>query len=263
MPVLFIGFIIGLIVSAFVSVATAVVSVLAVVVPIFIQVFGVIKSVALSIASNAGRFFRFIVDSSRAVFDRVLMPIVDAARRYYDKFTAFLRRVFDPIIKIFDRIQDVLNKIWDKIIAPILSAIDKVRLVLKLLGALGVPFAKKLEELLQRIQREIFNRFKQVQNWVNTATFWLDWLLDPRGWIKSTPFLHTIFRYGGNVMNIITKFADRRGLSREILDQARRDHPPQGIEVTIERVKSGAIRESWPVQSAAARFRSGQSGRLV
>ena len=263
MPVLFIGFIIGLIVSAFVAVGSAIVSVLAVVVPIFVQVFGVIKFVVLQIATNAGRFFRFIVGAVRTLYERVLVPIADAARRYYDKFKAFLQRVFDPIIKIFEEVQRILNKIWDKIIAPILSALDKVRAVLKLLAVLGVPFAERLERILQRIQREIFTRFQQIQQWVNTATFWLDLLLDPRGWIRSTPFLYTVFRYAGNIVNIVTKLADRSGFHRETLTQARRENPPKGVDVTVERVKTGEIRNSAAVQSAAARFRSGQSGRLA
>lgn len=263
MPVLFIGFVIGLVVSAFVSVASAVVSVLSVVVPIFIQVFGVIRRVVVTIASSAGDFFRSIVTATRTLYDRVLAPIVDAARSYYDRFQKFLRRTFDPIIKIFDKVQETMTWIWDRVIGPIVDTIDKLRAALRLLAKLGVPFAAKIEEILQAIQRTIIERFRQVQSWINRATFWLDILLDPRGWIKSTPFLYTVFRYAGNIMNLVTKFADSDGFSRESVKLARERNIPKDVAVVIERVKAGEVRSSFAVQNAAARFRSGQSGRTA
>lgn len=263
MPVFFLGALIGLIVSVFVSVGSAIVSVLAVVVPIFVQVFSVIKSVVAQIASGAGRFFRFIADAARSLYADVLKPIVDAARTYYARVKQFLQSVFGPIIEIFESIQRFLNKVWTDVIAPILDALDKARMALRLLARLGVPFVAKIEEVLQRIQSEIFKRFQQVQGWLNTVTFWLDILLDPRGWIRATPFLYTVFRFGGNIVNVITKLADLSGLNRGIVERERAENPTLSVNVIVERVKSGAIRESDAVQTAAARFRSGQSGRVA
>lgn len=263
MPVLFLGFLVGLIVSAFVSVASAVGSVLAVVVPIFVQVFGVVRRAVVDIAVGSGRFFRSIVDATRALYNNVLAPIVDAAQRHYNRFKAFLTRTFDPIIKIFDKVQDVMTWIWDRVIEPILDTIDKVRAALRLLGKLGVPFVDKIEAVLQQIQRTIIERFRQVQNWVNRATFWLDILLDPRGWIKSTPFLYTVWRYGGNILNIVTKFADRDGFARASVELERERNIPKDVVVLIDRFKAGDIRDGAAVQSAAARFRSRVSGRVA
>lgn len=263
MPVLFIGAIIGIIVSAFVSVASSVVSVLSIVVPIFVQVFGVIRSVVTVLGRNAGTFFRWIARGARSLLNDVIIPAIDSLQAYYDRFKAWLRVTFDPIIRIFDAVQRVMNKIWDKVIGPILDIFDKVRAALRLLAKLGVPFAAKLEGILRKISQTIFERFRQVQTWINTATFWLDILLDPRGFIRSTPFLFSIFRFSGNIVNLITKFADISGFHRERIVQVKAENPTAGVDVVSERFKSGEIGKTFGVQNVAARFRSGTSGRVA
>lgn len=263
MPVFFFGALIGLIATVFFRVADVVLRVVRAIIPIVDKVFGVIKTVVVRVGQNAGRFFRFIARSARALYRDILVPLTDALKRFIDKIEAFLRRVFDPIIKIFDRIREVLNKIWDKIIRPVLDAIDKIRVALRLLAKLGVPFVAAIEKVLQAIQREIFERFVQVQNWVNQATFWLDLLLDPRGWIKSTPFLYTIYRYAGNVLNIVTKLADLDGRNVESIRQHIEENRATGLSPIVVRVKSGEIRKSFAVQNAAARFRSRSTGKVL
>lgn len=263
MAPLFFGALIGIIVGVFVRVGTAIITVMKIVGPIFLRVFNVVKDVVVSLGKGAGRFFRFIADAARGIYNNVLKPIVDGARTFYNRFKDFLLKVFDPIIQIFDRIQAALTWVWTKIISPILAGIDEIRRALRLLAAIGVPFAARLEDVLARIQREIFERFRQIQNWVNTATFWLDILLDPGGWIKSTPFLYTVFRFGGNMVNVITKLADLTGLNTARVEAHRADNPAVGVDTVAGRVRSGEIRESAAVQVAAARFRSGQSGSLA
>lgn len=263
MPVLFLGALFGLIGSIFVNVGSAIIKVVRAVMPIVSRVFDALKFVVSRIGQNAGRFFRFIAGAARAVYDNVLVPIGRSLVRWYKRFTDFLRRVFGPIIEIFDRIRSILNEIWVNIIAPILEVIEKVRAVFRILAQLGVPFAKEIERILQQIQREIFNRFRQVQSWVNTATFWLDLLLDPRGWIRATPFLYTIYRWSGNVLNIITKLADGDGFNRARFDERRVESAPRPIDTTLERFRNGDFGKERAVQSAAARFRSGHSGRFT
>lgn len=263
MPPLFLGALIGLIVSVFIKVGTTIITVLKIVGPIFLRVFNVVKTVAVTIARGAGRFFRFIADAARGIYTHVLKPIADAARVFYKRFKDFLLRVFDPVIKIFDLVQRGLRWVWEKVIGPILDGIDKVRRGLRLLASIGVPFVAKLEAVLAGIQREIFERFRQIQNWVNTATFWLDMLLDPGGWIKGTPFLYSVFRFGGNMVNILTGLADLTGLNRARVEAHRQDNPTVGVDTVAGRVQSGEIRNSDAVQVAAARFRSRQSGRVA
>lgn len=262
MPVFFLGALISAIASAVIAIADVVMRVVRAVMPIVARVFDVLKTVVVRVGQNSGRFFRLIGRAARALYRDILVPLVDGVKRFIDKVETFLRRVFDPIIKIFDRIRAVLNKIWERIISPILSAIDKIRAALRLLGALGVPWVNAIEKVLQSIQREIFTRFTQIQTWVNTATFWLDLLLDPRGWIKSTPFLFTIWRYAGNVLNIVTKLADLDGKNVEFVRAHREEFRATGLKPIVVRVKSGEIRKSFAVQNAAARFRSRSTGAV-
>lgn len=263
MPVFFFGALIALIVSAVVAAASAAASAAAVVIPVLVQLWNAIAWVGLRISELATRFYGFVSNALQTLYAHVLQPLVDAARRFYQRFSDFLDKVFGPIVRIVERIQEVLNQIWTSVIAPIMDAIEKVRLGLRLLAELGVPFVAKLENILRRIQQEIFTRFRQVQRIVNTASFWLDLLMDPRGWIRATPWLYTLWRFAGNAVNIVAGLADVTGLHRERVERFRADNPPAGIDTTTERFRSGELGQTPGVQSAAARFRSGQSGRVM
>ena len=258
---LFFGALLGLIGNIFVRVGSVILDVVRRIMPIVERVFNVVKAALVTVGQNAGRFFRWISTGVRGLYDHVVKPIVETLRDWYARFSAFLRRVFDPLIRLFDRIQRILLDVWTKVLAPILEWLDKLRLAFDLLAKLGVPWAEKISDIIQAVQREIFERFREVQSWVNRATFWLDLLLDPRGWIKATPFLYTVWRFGGNIVNVITKLADQDGITRARNEDFRARNVSTHLESTVERFKSGEIRQSMAVQSAAARFRSRQSGR--
>lgn len=253
------GAIILAIASLFVSVARIVMDVIRVLAPIFQAVWTGINFVIRTIGENAGRFFKWIVGALRDVYDGVIRPVIDAVVNGFKKVQQFLDRVFKPIREAFEWVNDALDWVWTKIIAPILDVIEKVRAVLRILAALGVPFAALLEKFLQVLETKIFETFREVRDFVNTIFNWFDILLDPRGWIRSTPFLMTIWQFGGNVVNLIAKLGGdpRHALA---VDVFRAEHPLTPFEQIASDLRRGVHPARGAAELSVARLRSRRAG---
>lgn len=256
------GWLIATIGSLFIDVGKIIWDVVRAIRPIFEAVLNGIRIVIDRIGSNAGRFFRAIARGARSLYDHVVAPVVDAVRLGFERFRGFLDRVFGPVFRVLDWVSDFLDKIWSTVIAPILEVIDRLRLIFRLLDELGVGFAGAVERFLSQLQTTIFNAFREVRTFVNTVTSWFDLLLDPRGWIRSTPFLMTIWKYGGNVFNLLLALgaADSRTQTRVADFQER--NVPKPLASSIDRFRSGELRNHPQIQMTVARFKSRRTGVL-
>jgi hypothetical protein len=232
-----------------------------VVVPIIQSVFLALWSVLERVGRAIGTFARAMADGAEALWNNIIKPAFDAVRTFFGRVKQFLDRVAEPIRRVLDRINRALDWVWTRVIAPIIDVIDKVRLVLRLLAELGVEWAAKLDAFLLALETRIYESFRVVREWVNTFSSWIDVLFDPRGWIRATPWLYTLYRWGGNVVGILN------ALGLDVTTTARNElvhsnNPRRPISATVERFKDGTIHNSPGVQNAAARFRSGGTGRF-
>ena len=232
-----------------------------VIVPLISRVFGFLGNVLVRVGRAFGDFARTIASGAQSLWSHVVRPAIDAVRTFFERVSQFLDRVTAPIRAILERINRALDWVWTRIIAPILDVFEKVRLILRLLAELGVDWAGRLDQILLAIETRIYDSFRQVREWVNNFELWIDILFDPRGWIRSTPWLYTLFRWGGNVVGILTALGLDVTTSAR-LDSVRADNPRRPITATVERFKDGTIREHPSLQHAAARFRSRQTGQL-
>lgn|GEM_PF-6521286 len=259
MPILFFGWLIGFIGSLFIKVGEVIFDVIRLVGPWVQQLVGALRDVVNIIASNAGRFFRFISGAVRSLYANILTPAVQALQRWFERFRGFLNRVFEPITNVFKWINEFLDKVWTKVIAPILDVIEKLRLVFRLLEELGVSWAGAVERFLQSLETRIYEAFREVRTFVTNIQSWVDFLLDPRGWIKATPWLYTLYKWSGNVYNLLLKLGIDP-LNKDRLRLLREQHEPTPLTPTIERFKTGVLRQNFGMQSAVARLRSRRSG---
>lgn len=255
----FLGFLVGLIGGLFVSVARVVLDVIRVIGPIFQTVWNGINAVIGRIGENAGRFFRAIAGGARALYDSVLRPVVAAVVSGFGKFAEFLDRVTAPIREAFEWVNRVLDTVWTKVIAPILDVIEKVRAVLQVLAELGVPFAQQLADLLRILETRIFEAFREVRTFVNDLFGFIDVLFDPRGWIRSTPFLNTIWHYGGNILNLLALLGIDP-LASDRVQAFREEHATPDLLDVVRRAAAGEFAQHPSVQLAAARFRTRSAG---
>lgn len=258
---LFLGFLIGLIGSLFVKVGEIIYDVMRAIGPWVQTLVGTVRSVVDTIARHAGDFFRFIANGARGIFSNVLVPVARALQSWFQKFRDFLHRVFDPILRIVDKINGWLDTVWRKVISPIIDVIDKLRAIFSLLDQLGVSWAGAISNFLRTLETRIYDSFREVRSFVNTFSSWIDLLLDPRGWIRSTPFLWTIYQFSGNVFNLLTKLGVDE-LTPARLELTKQALAPTAIDSTVAAFRDGTIRNSFAVTQARARFNSSQSGTI-
>lgn len=260
MPFLWLGWLFGFIGSLFIKVGEVVFDVIRAVGPWIQDLVGAIRNVVDVVGSNAGRFFRWIANAARGIFDHVLQPIVRAVQKWFERFRGFLDRVFGPIYKIFEWVNNFLDKVWSKVIAPILDVIDKIRLVFRFLETLGLEWAGAVDRWLQSLETRIYDAFREVRTFVNNIISWVDLLLDPRGWIRQVPFLWSIYQFSGNVLNLLMKLGIDP-LTKDRLKLHRQQYEPRPLGDVVQRFRSGELKGDFRIQQAVARFRSGLTGK--
>lgn len=259
MPILFWGALFGFIASIFINVAKVVIEVVGVIVPIIVRVFTALGKVIVRVGGAFADFARTIAGAAKAFIDHVVKPIAEALLKFFQKLENVFNRITAPIRAVLERIHAALDWVWTKVIAPILDAIERVRAILRLLGELGVGWAERLDRILAQIETRIYDSFRQVREFVNTFELWLDLLLHPGGWIRSFPFLYTVFKWSGNIWGIMVNL----GLDPHIgarLEAARADHPQLPVSETVTRFRSRYYADHFATQSAIARLKS--AGRL-
>lgn len=248
------GIIVGAIISIFTTIAHGIVQFAVAIWPVIVRVFNVLGSVITRVARAIADFARTIATGVQALYDHVIRPVIDAVQTFFERVENFVNRVLEPIKAVLDRINRALDWVWDRIIEPVLDVIERIRAVLRLLAELGVGWAATLNRILQIIEQRIYDTFREVREFVNTFETWIDLLLAPEGWIRSFPFMYTVFRWAGNIQGILTNIGldPLAGSRRELV---RNDNPRRAVPVTVERFRSGFYREHPGVQTAIARLR--------
>lgn len=249
----------GLIAGIFVQVAQSIVTVVSIILPFLKAVFFGLAKVIVRVGRAFGDFARTIASGVKSFVDGVLKPLAKGVAEFFRDAGDWLRRVTQPIRDVLERINNALDWVWERIIAPVLDALEKVRAVLRILAELGVPFAAQLDQILQRIEQTIFNTFREVRSFINNVFGFIDILFDPRGWIRSTPFLYTTVKWSGNIVNLMTKL----GIDPRILlenEEYRAANPTTPPAAVAELFAAGGYRNHPGVTQAAAAFRTRGAG---
>lgn len=241
--------------SLFIDLGRIVLKVVNVLRPVLEKVFDVTKAVFIRVSEAVGVAVRAIVKGVRIFWDKFLKPLGLTLKRWFEKFEAFLKRVTQPIFDVLERINAILQKVWDKVIAPILTAIQRVRLVLRGLAALGVDWAKVLDQKLAAIENRIVSVFNDITEFVNNIADFVDSLLTPFGWIQGRPWLLSTQKWAGGMMSIFFGLGipiDLDERSARILAEAE----PGGIDESLRALAAGEVERRPGIQDALVRLRS-------
>lgn len=203
MPPLFIGAVIGWVAGLLGNVGSALVSVAAVVWPIVERVWTAFKFVFDKTAKAIGHFATAAARFTQHVWFNYLGPFFGAVWKLIERFASFLDSVFGPVLDIIEDVYGWIEHILDRVIFPILDAIRRARLFFSGLAALGVKWAKRVDDILATIETQIIEGLNFVLKSLNIAVQWINYLADPHGWIQPQPFLLSIWRWAGGVVSIL------------------------------------------------------------
>jgi hypothetical protein len=99
----------------------------------------------------------------------------------YRKVHDWLEGILSPIINFIAKIRAWVDWVFKTYIKPFLSLLNQVRSFLNILAAMGVSWAKTLDQWVTRLEGRITSAFLTLQNYLNTALGILNALADPLG----------------------------------------------------------------------------------
>lgn len=124
-------------------------------------------------------------------YERVIKPAWSKFWRWFDKFRRWMDETIGPILGWLRDLRDQLLLFWKTYVRPWLDLIDVTRRILRVLGSLGLEWAraldKKLAELEERIERPfrvLVAKVNEVINLVNRVIT-LDGLIQRIALIRS------------------------------------------------------------------------------
>lgn len=114
-------------------------------------------------------------DFAGSLYDDVLKPAWEKFWSWFDKLRTWLNDTFGPLLDWLRKLREELLKFWANYVRPWLDFIDVTRRILRVLGNLGLAFAKKLDQELGDLEnaieapfRFVLGKLNEIINVVNT-----------------------------------------------------------------------------------------------
>lgn len=213
----------------------------------------VIADVVVDVGKALAQTGTWIATRLAQVWAEWILPALRAVVRAFEAVREFFLDVFGPLLKWLEEFWLIILELYDKYVKPILTILDIVHRVTRVLGALGIEWAKDLDRWLTRIRQEINERVLAVVGKVNEIISWLNLLLDPRGLIRGEVFLTTIDTWVGGVWALLVN----RGITgpQESLTKLLfQRHPMKDPKTALGEFLNDTTRRGPAVQLGLARF---------
>lgn len=152
--------------------------------------------VADFLQSTGGMFAR-VWDSAKLFYENVLRPALVWLYDFYTKVRDWLKKVFQPVFEFLKDVRDTIKEIYKRFVSPILDIIDATRAGLRVLGDLGVEWARKLDAKLGEVEGIIQRNFVMLLGRVNQVIDILDSVVNVDRLFQRLPFIRTLDRDAG------------------------------------------------------------------
>lgn len=157
------------------------------------------------------------------LYDKVLRPAWLKLWHFIDAARAQLERIFKPLIQFVRAIRSELLAIYDRFVRPVLDTIDAVRKGLRVLSALGLDWAAKLDAELARLQDRIVAPFLFVLRKLNDVINVLDRIMTADGFFQRITLYRSLVRYEHDMWIVWWQSVHKRELGRPRVAIAERE----------------------------------------
>jgi hypothetical protein len=171
---------------------------------------------AHELASFAFRGLKEAWSLLRGTYEHVLKPAWEKVWKWVDRVEGWLQRTFGPVLTWLRRVRDWILHFWEKYIRPILDLVDITRHALRVLGSLGLEWARALDRRLGTIEDAISSRFLQIVGYVNDVINLVNRVVTADGLFQKLAYVRT---YARDVKDIVNQSG--WGLHRPITDDER------------------------------------------
>ena len=143
----------------------------------------------------------------RATYDRVLKPAWQKVWEWVDKTQQWLRDTFEPVISWLQRVRKWVLDFYADFLRPILDTIDTARRALRVLGSLGVDWAKALDAKLGTIAELIDRPFRLALAKINEIINVVNRIVDANGLFQRIALIRSVER---DIQHLSRAFANWR-----------------------------------------------------
>lgn len=133
-------------------------------------------------------------DFTRALYDDVLKPAWTKFWSLVDRVKATLEHVFRPVIEFLRHVREEILGFYTKWVRPVLDTIGVTRKLLRVLSALHLDFAKKLDAKLGDLEAAIDRPFRELLARVNEVINWVDRIVTADGLFQRLTLVRSITR---------------------------------------------------------------------
>jgi len=138
-------------------------------------------------------------------YTRILRPFVEWSWRNIVKLHTWLKDTFGPVLKFLQDVRDDILRIYTKWFRPILDTIDALRQTVRLLEAFHVPFARKIDEALDALERRLLQPIRLALTKINELANWINRIIDLNGLFQRLTLIESAWHYTGDLWNVLLK----------------------------------------------------------
>jgi hypothetical protein len=145
----------------------------------------------------------------KIVYADVLKPAVQWFDAHLKTLYAWLRKALKPLFDFLNRVRGELLALYKKYVRPVLDVIDYTRAGLRILGDLGIDWARALDRRLAEFESVISENFRRILSYVNEAIDVLNAIVTVDRLFQRLPFLRTLQRDTRFVLRVMVNARDR------------------------------------------------------
>jgi hypothetical protein len=164
----------------------------------------------------------------RTLYDDVLKPAWTKLWRLVDRLHDTLERIFRPVFRFLYQLRAELLKFYDKWVRPILDTIEVARMTLRVLSALHLEFAKRLDAKLGDLEAAIDRPFRFLLEKLNETINLVNRIVTLDGALQRLTLVRTLAKNWSTIGDEYAKW-HKTPLTEEELQQLR-EHKYDGID---------------------------------
>ena len=147
-----------------------------------------------SLGSLVFKGFQASWEFLKSLYEDVLKPAWDKFWQLFDRVRTWLNETFGPVIKFLLAVRDEIQCFYKTWIRPVLDVIDATRQVLKVLEALHIQWAIKLDNALGDIETWVNQKFEDLLRPLNGLINLVNRVITIDGLLQRVAMVRTLER---------------------------------------------------------------------
>lgn len=164
---------------------------------------------------KAWRFFEL-------TYERVLKPAWGKFWSWFDKFRRWLDATVGPVLEFLRDVRDGILDFWKTYVRPWLDVIDVTRRLLRVLGSLGLQWARELDRKLAELESKIERPLRLVIAELNQIIGVVNRVITANGLIQKVSNIRSLSRDVREAWRLAVNWRHRE-VTAEEWDEARKE----------------------------------------